>query len=310
MTMPDAPAVPTWVDLLTPARCPDCGQAVMPSPEDYADAFTSSMDAISSSMSRWMGGLGGSIAPASRRGGHQHGRSPQPRFWDVRLPAPGWGWPQPTERHDHHHEHDYHEHDHHEHDHRQHGHHHGRRHHGAGCGCGCHEHGGAGGCGCGCSGKHAGAKHSGGCHTCRTDDCHCRCCIGDDLDIVVYARVGERRILPITITNERRRERAVTLEMGAFTSKGGGAVPVTGSILGEAAFTLAPCEERTVIVEVVSTEAVGDQDQRQTDVDDCLVAVADLRVEGCDIRCPIGIGVALVPRDCDTFDLSCGCGCC
>ncbi len=47
-----------------------------------------------------------------------------------------------------------------------------------------------------------------------------------------------------------------------------------------------------------------------TDVDDCLVAVADLRVEGCDIRCPIGIGVVLLPRDCDTFDLTCGCGCC
>ena len=45
-------------------------------------------------------------------------------------------------------------------------------------------------------------------------------------------------------------------------------------------------------------------------MDDCLVAVADLRVEGCDIRCPIGIGVVLLPRDCDAFDLGCGCGCC
>ena len=97
-----------------------------------------------------------------------------------------------------------------------------------------------------------------------------------------------------------------------------GAVPVTGSIVGESTFTLAPCEERAVIIEVVSEAAVGDktgdqaggQEGQPTDVDDCLVAVADLRVTGCDIRCPIGIGVVLLPRDCDTFDLSCGCGCC
>jgi hypothetical protein len=143
----------------------------------------------------------------------------------------------------------------------------------------------------------------------------------------VYSRLGERRIIPITMTNERRRERDVTLELSSFTTKGGSAVPVTGTIVGETTFTLAPCEERAVIIEVDSAATPGRDANpptdtappatnqppaanQPTDVDDCVVAVADLRVTGCDIRCPIGIGVVLLPRDCDTFDLSCGCGCC
>ena len=56
MTMPSAP---TWVDILTPTQCPCCGQAVMPTPQDYLDAFTNSVDQFTSSMSQWMGGTGG-----------------------------------------------------------------------------------------------------------------------------------------------------------------------------------------------------------------------------------------------------------
>jgi hypothetical protein len=134
----------------------------------------------------------------------------------------------------------------------------------------------------------------------------------------VYSRLGERRIVPMTVTNERRREREVTLELSGFKTKGGREVPVTGAIVGASTFTLAPCEERAVTITVESSEPSGDttgdktggKDTPPTDVDDCLVAVADLRVEGCDIRCPIAIGVVLLPRDCDTFDLACGCGCC
>jgi hypothetical protein len=126
----------------------------------------------------------------------------------------------------------------------------------------------------------------------------------------VYSRLGERRIIPITITNERRREREVTLELSSFTSKGGREVPVTGTIVGASTFALAPCEERAVIVEVESAATPSQEGANATDVDDCVVAVADLSVKGCDIRCPIGIGVVLLPRDCDAFDLACGCGCC
>jgi hypothetical protein len=55
MTMPSssyAPSAPSWVELLTPTQCPCCGQAVMPTPQDYLDAFSSSMDAFTSSMSQ------------------------------------------------------------------------------------------------------------------------------------------------------------------------------------------------------------------------------------------------------------------
>jgi hypothetical protein len=267
MTMPYAPTASSWVELLTPTQCPCCGQAVMPTPQDYLDAFTTSMDAFTSSMSQWMAGAGGATTGAPGSAGVWG--IPQPR---TRPGSAGYGggW-QPSAGQS------------------------GRRHmrghqHHAGCGCG--------------------SKQGRGCRQCQAGDCHCQCCIGGDLDLVVYSRLGERRIIPITITNERRREREVTLALSSFTTKGGSQVPVTGAIVGETTFTLAPCEERAVIIEVASAATPSQEGANATDVDDCIVAVADLTVTGCDIRCPIGIGVALLPRDCDTFDLSCGCGCC
>ena len=268
MSMPYAPTASSWVDLLTPTQCPSCGQAVMPTPQDYLDAFTTSMDAFKSSMSQWMGGTGSATTSAPGSAGFWW--APQP--WTTRpgTPAHGGRW-QPSAG--------------------QYGPRHMRGHqYHAGCGCG--------------------PKQGRGCPRCRAGDCHCQCCIGDDLDLVVYSRLGERRIIPITVTNERRREREVTLELTSFTTKGGREVPVTGSIVGETTFTLAPCEERAVIIEVDSAASPSQETRVPTDVDDCVVAVADLRVTGCDIRCPIGIGVVLLPRDCDTFDLACGCGCC
>lgn len=285
MTMP---AAPTWVDILTPTQCPCCGQAVMPTPQDYLDAFTTSVDQFTSSMSQWMGGMGGmTTGPSQPASGTVTRRHMQQRPGRMSTPTAGapmygwWGRQKPA----------------------------GSYARGYGPG-----HGYDAGCGCGGRGKgrgcESGCKHEG----CGHDDCHCRCCIGDDLDLVVYSRVGERRIVPITISNERRRDREVTLELSDFKSKGGREVPVTGAILGAHTFVLAPCEERAVTIVVESSELVGppvDVNTRTpTDVDDCLVAVADLRVVGCDIRCPIGIGVVLLPRDCDTFDLACGCGCC
>ena len=52
-----------------------------------------------------------------------------------------------------------------------------------------------------------------------------------------------------------------------------------------------------------------DEARKLGDVDDCLVAVADLRLVGCDHR-PLRIAVAILPRDCDPFRVSCGCTCC
>jgi hypothetical protein len=45
------------------------------------------------------------------------------------------------------------------------------------------------------------------------------------------------------------------------------------------------------------------------DVDDCHVAVADLCIRGCDVR-PVRIAVAVLPRDCNTYDIHCDCACC
>jgi hypothetical protein len=149
------------------------------------------------------------------------------------------------------------------------------------------------------------------CRTCEKDDCHCRCCIVD-ADLVVHARLGERRVVPIVIENDRRREREITLELSSFTSKGGRDTNITGEILGSAEFTVAPCAEKEIVIgiEVVEEQERDKTDRdRRLDVDECEVAYADLRVVGCDIR-PIRIAVAVLPRDCHAYRVDCGCGCC
>ena len=86
-------------------------------------------------------------------------------------------------------------------------------------------------------------------------------------------------------------------------------------------FSLAACAEQkiTLIVKVRDDAASTnpnpnpnqDQPPAQTslpDVDDCLVATADIRLIGCDHR-PIRVAVAVLPRDCDPYEVSCGCTC-
>lgn len=153
------------------------------------------------------------------------------------------------------------------------------------------------------------------CRGCRSDPCQCRCCIGD-ADLVVQARLGEVRVVPIRVTNERRRTRQITLELSGFTSSGGHEVPIEGSVLTRREFELQACEHEDVIV-VVQASAGNDvtsmQEQREQgrvrDVDDCVVGYADLRIQGCDVR-PVRIAVALLPRSCDAYEVRCSCGCC
>jgi hypothetical protein len=148
-------------------------------------------------------------------------------------------------------------------------------------------------------------------------NCHCRCCIGD-VDLAVYTRAGERRVVPVRIENTRRREREVKLNVSDFTTRGGRAVPVNVSIAGPADLTLAPCaeQEATLLVDVSragngDAEAPDKEKERGKlrDVDECLVALGDLRLEGCDVR-PVRIAVAVVPRDCSPYEIECGCACC
>jgi hypothetical protein len=151
-------------------------------------------------------------------------------------------------------------------------------------------------------------------HPCECDDCncHCTCCVCD-VDLVVYTRLGERRVVPIEIENTRSRDREVKLDISTFTTRGGKPAPVTVGFAGEIDFTIPPCSRKraTLVVDVGGAELAGKggKDRVLPDVDDCLVAVGDLRVDGCDIR-PVRIAVAILPRDCSAYEIECGCCCC
>jgi hypothetical protein len=157
----------------------------------------------------------------------------------------------------------------------------------------------------------------------------------------VYARVGEQRVIPIVVENERRREKDITLELSKWTTRGGKPAPVETRLLDPREFTLAPCAEQkiTLVVDVRELQPADQSSQPESpnqpkgrgraaaaaagatevieiprgiklpDVDDCVVAIADLRLEGCDHR-PLRIAVAVLPRDCDPYTVSCGCSCC
>jgi hypothetical protein len=186
-----------------------------------------------------------------------------------------------------------------------------------------------------------------GCPTCAPDPCSCRCCV-TDADLVIEARVGERRIVPVIIENKWRRARDVEVELSSFTTVSD-AVQVAAEIVGEATFTLAPCGHQEIVLVVniggqavltpapsqptnptspnnpnnqsraagknaattdgpVATPApVGTR--QLPDVDRCLVAYADLRIKGCDLR-SVRVAVAILPRDCEAFTVDCGCSCC
>ena len=191
--------------------------------------------------------------------------------------------------------------------------------------------------------RHAAHGHGCCCSCCEPDDCHCRCCI-TNADLVVYARYGERRIVPITIENHLRREREIEVQLSDWTTYSGQPVKIEGLIVPPNTFTLKPCEERTIIITILvtgetakssneqsgaaseqSAAASGEQaknssaeanlaglDQRLErlpDVDECKVFYADLRIKGCDVR-PKRIAVAVLPRDCDAHRIGCGCACC
>jgi hypothetical protein len=187
-----------------------------------------------------------------------------------------------------------------------------RHHHDCGCGHDHHDD-------CGCEEP---------CPRCNPDPCQCQCCI-PDADLVVYGRVGETRVIPIEIENERRRDKDLELELSGWSSPGGKPTGVRTLLLNPRQITLRPCEKAEVVLVVrLGDDDQGDEavaqpksrtdsdDERETpdrqripDVDDCSVAIADLRIEGCDHR-PLRIGVAVLPRSCDPYTVSCGCSCC
>lgn len=169
------------------------------------------------------------------------------------------------------------------------------------------------GCGpdCGCGGE------SEPCSDCgpSSNDC-CSCCIGD-VDLVVYTRLGETRVVPVEIHNPRRREREVEIQLSDFATRGGKPAGVTAQVIGAGKVTIEACGTHELIIvtqvrPVDQPDVQGlprDADDRIPEVDDCVVAVADLRIVGCDTR-PVRIAVAIRPRRCDAYQVACQHECC
>lgn len=113
-----------------------------------------------------------------------------------------------------------------------------------------HDRGGQGCCGEdeGHDHDHGHGRHQhGGC--CDDDDCRCECCIVD-ADIVVYARCGEVRVVPIAIENDTRKDREdVELEVGEFRSGGGRELPWKAALSQKGPLTVRGCD--TVKVELL-----------------------------------------------------------
>jgi hypothetical protein len=182
-----------------------------------------------------------------------------------------------------------------------------RRHRHHDCDCGCHDHER--------SKRH---HHEHGCRHCGTESCTCFCCVGD-VDIAVYARLGEQRVVPITVENQRRRERTISLELSSWATRGGSPGPVETLLLEPREFALASCGEQdvTLVVGVRGADLAPENhtddseadDRRVPDVDSCQIVTADLRLVGCDHR-PVRIAVVILPRDCDPYRISCDCACC
>jgi hypothetical protein len=155
---------------------------------------------------------------------------------------------------------------------------------------------------------------------CGCDDSHCECCVCH-ADVLVHARCGELRRIPVTFENDTRRERPVTLQIEPFKTAGGRDLKWAAQ-LSATEFTLRPCDEHTVSIAVqVRCDAEGGRDNpdqpdssltnvpRVGRVDRCEVGYATLRADGCLVR-PVVVAVAVLPDDCDAYRRPCGCGCC
>lgn len=146
--------------------------------------------------------------------------------------------------------------------------------------------------------------------TCQCTDC--RCCV-PAADVVVHARIGERRVVPFQLTNRWRREHTVNLEVGPWHVCGGDGLVVTAT-MPEETLTLAPCQDAVVRL-TIEVDLKGNSDGQDTTnvpgtpgAATCLSAYADVRFEGC--ARPQRVAVVVSPDHCDAIDVGCDCGCC
>jgi hypothetical protein len=275
MSVLASPAEPL-LDMLTPHTCPECGQLLLPQGTDVANAlaslFATGMQQLLAPMAGTAAMAGSGVAPMAHRQAHRHRRGEPAGYY--------------------------------------------RRHGYRDCGCGDRGH-----AGCGHRGHHGRGHGRGwqahdtgqhwrrewgacddGCRCCEDESCECQCCI-PKCDLLVYARAGETRVVPLVIENHRHRERHITLQIGSWKAVGSSGADVTTVDLKPADFELKACSRETARL----TFSVGGREQQ--DVETCTVACADLTVDGCDMK-PLRIAVAILPLECGPYRVDCSCGCC
>jgi hypothetical protein len=205
--------------------------------------------------------------------------------------------------------------------------------------------------GCGCDHEHDHDHDGRGCCDDRDDhwkghwrhrDCRCDCCIVD-ADIVVFARMGEIRVVPIEVANDTRKVREnVEVSVSEIRSGGGKALPWATLVNPRGPLTLEPCSRTKLELLVhigcepsqvpdkaenpsrargaakaasepaTSTEPLDLAVARREgcpDVDCCEVGYTTIRLDGCVIR-PIVVAIAVLPLQCDAYRAGCSCSCC
>ena len=159
---------------------------------------------------------------------------------------------------------------------------------------------------CGCDDGHEHRRHD------RHDRCdHCACCsCATGADVLVEARVGERRVVPVTLHNPRRRATTVTLQPGEWTSCTDDAPQLRTEVVPGGEITLQPCETRVVrlVITIGGPQSKEEVQRVGSDVRCCTVAVSDLRLDGCGTT--VRLAVAVLPSDCGAVEVDCcSCGC-
>jgi hypothetical protein len=176
----------------------------------------------------------------------------------------------------------------------------------------------------------------------RHRDCRCDCCIVD-ADIVVFARMGEIRVVPIEVANDTRKVREnVEVSVSEIRSGGGKALPWATLVNPRGPLTLEPCSRTKLELLVhigcepvqvpdkadnptrargaakaasetaTSTEPLDVAAARREgcpDVECCEVGYTTIRLDGCLIR-PIVVAIAVLPLECDAYRAGCSCSCC
>jgi hypothetical protein len=157
--------------------------------------------------------------------------------------------------------------------------------------------------------------HHAGCHECR-GRCDCGRC-GADADVLVTARPGERRVIPIEVRNPTHREVTVSVDPGPWTSCEGDQVAVHAAVRPAGDVTIPACSshEFLLVIEVGGGSAdptvpgnVKDDNYRQgAPLRCCTTLTSDVRINGCGTTLRVAVNV--LPLDCDPVEVTC-CGCC